>query len=224
MPSNRDNPRKPLESDDEFQSFVEHPRYGRGPRYTGLNPSTKAPFAAHWHSSRHVRIPDTAIKANGSKQNWVAGAASYAFGLSVRYYFDVRRVCRGCKRPFLFFAEEQKHWYEKLGLPLEIDCVRCCECRRKYRGANRARKRYNELLAVSKPTAVELVELVTISLDMIAAGEFSTHQRMFDQIRKWLKQLPMVSLNVKTRPELLARLKEIEKLQGLTTRRTTKKT
>ena len=151
--------------------------------------------------------------ANGSKQNWVAGANSYAYGLSIRYYFDSRRICRDCKRPFLFYAEEQKHWYEKLGIPLEINCIRCTPCRRKFRGANRARKRYSELLAVSKPSSPELMELVSISLDLIAAGEFSAHQRMFDQIRMWLNRLAKDKNQIKTRLELIERLKNIEKLQ-----------
>lgn len=211
MGSKRDRLRRVRPSDDEFQSYVEHPRYGRGPRYTGLNPSTKEPFDAHWHSDRKRRVPDTAIEADGTKQSWVIGAASYGYGLSIRYYFDDRRVCRDCKRPFLFFAKEQKHWYEKLGIPLEVDCVRCCACRRKYRGANRAKKRYSELLGESKPSASELVELVTISLDLIAEGEFSAHQKMFDRIRMWLKQLSKVSAQDKARMELTRRLTDVQK-------------
>ena len=39
------------------------------------------------------------------------------------HYFDAKRVCRKCERPFLFFAEEQKYWYEDLRFPLEADCL-----------------------------------------------------------------------------------------------------
>ena len=42
----------------------------------------------------------------------------------VTHYYDVTRTCRDCDRPFIFFAQEQKHWYEQLGLPLEADCAR----------------------------------------------------------------------------------------------------
>jgi hypothetical protein len=43
--------------------FVDHPRYGRFPEITGLNPEGN--FAngihLHWHSPLGIRIPNTAI-------------------------------------------------------------------------------------------------------------------------------------------------------------------
>ena len=210
MPPNSKGRRKTRATSDEFQAYVEHPRYGRGPRYTGFDPPAKQPFDAHWHSNKKIRVADTAIEANGSKQHWVIGARSYGFGLSVRYYFDVRRVCQDCNRPFLFFAEEQRHWYEKLRIPLEVDCIRCHNCRRKHRKHARLRKRFSELLDVSRPSASELVELVTISLDLIADGEFSAHQKMFDRIRMWLRRLSKFSSIESIRTELARRLNDLE--------------
>ncbi|MBK8270368.1 MAG: zinc-ribbon domain containing protein [Planctomycetes bacterium] len=166
-----------------------------------------------------MRIPDTAIEANGSRQKWVAGTSSYGFGLYVRYYFDVKRECRDCKRPFIFFAEEQKYWYERLGIPLEIDCVRCFGCRRKQRKIERARKRYNELFAISEPASPELIELVSLSLDMIKDGEFAAHPRTFGRIRMWLNRLSKDTSQEVERIELRNRLAEIEASQQKAMRR-----
>src|SRR5687768_13036282 len=92
----------------DFEDYVEHPRFGRGPRTTGLNPK-EIPLKTffHWHSPRGVRVDNTAIEADVARQN--------APTIGVTHYFDSRRVCRTCSRPFLFFAEEQKYWYETLG-------------------------------------------------------------------------------------------------------------
>jgi hypothetical protein len=118
--------------------------------------------------------PNTAIKADQSKQLNAPGAGWH--GATIAYYFDVRRVCRDCQRPFIFFAEEQQYWYEELALPLEVDCVRCHACRRDQRELERLRKRYNELVATPKPGPAELIELVTLSLDLIDSGAFAAHR------------------------------------------------
>ena len=110
-----------------FDDYVEHPLYGRVPRVTGLNP--KEDFGGnvflHWHSPEDVRIPNTAVQADTSKQPTAT--------VAVTHYFDSKRTCRDCQRPFLFFAEEQKYWYEELGFRLDADCIRCVECRKKHR-------------------------------------------------------------------------------------------
>lgn len=99
-----------------YSDYVEHPRFGRWPRLTELNPdATDGTVFCHWHSPPGVRVPDTAIAADVTKQS--------AATVPVTHYFDARRVCRKCERPFLFFAEEQRFWYEELGFPLEADAL-----------------------------------------------------------------------------------------------------
>ena len=40
------------------------------------------------------------------------------------------KKCRDCQRGFIFFAVEQKYWFEDLGFYVDADCVRCPECRK----------------------------------------------------------------------------------------------
>lgn len=93
----------------EFREFVTHPRYGQGPRFTGLNPendNATGRVFLHWHSPQGVRIPNTAIPADVSRQ--------VPATIPVTHYFDAKRRCADCGRAFLFFAAEQKYWYEEL--------------------------------------------------------------------------------------------------------------
>lgn len=85
------------DDDDAYADYVEHPRYGRKPRITGLNPIDGRPGAWLRWGPTDYNIPNTAIAADRSKQ---VGHAS------VTHYFDTKRRCRDCGRMFLFFAEE----------------------------------------------------------------------------------------------------------------------
>jgi hypothetical protein len=168
---------------DEFTVFVRHPRYGQRPRITGLNPETDYATGnvfLHWHSPAQCRIPNTAIAADLSRQSPAT--------IGVTHYFDVKRQCRDCDRPFLFFAEEQKHWYEELGLPLESDCVRCVDCRKKQRGLERKRERYEELFHVPERTAEQDLEMADCCLSLVEASVF--HKRQLQRVRMILKKLP----------------------------------
>lgn len=129
--------------------------------------------ALHWRSSETSRIPNTAIEADCSKQNFTT--------IPVTHYFDELRTCQGCRAPFIFFAAEQKHWYEELGFPLEADCVRCVFCRKQQQLLAQHKKRYEELFHQSNLSLGEKLEMAECCLSLIEAGLFSprktTHVR-----------------------------------------------
>ena len=108
----------------KYADYVEHPRFGKEPRLTGLD-VTDLPDGTvycHWHSPVGVRVPGTAVAADVTRQRRAT--------VHVTHYYDAKRVCRQCERPFLFFADEQKYWYEELAFPLEADCLECPPCRK----------------------------------------------------------------------------------------------
>jgi hypothetical protein len=194
--------------DDEYEAFVAHPRYGRGPRVTGLNPTrpehTKPGMPLvklHWHSGPDCRIPNTAIVADVSKQNFTT--------MPVTHYFDAKRTCQGCSRPFLFFAEEQRHWYEELGFPLDANCVRCVPCRKQEQGIAQKRQRYEELFHVPNPTDEELLEMAECCLSLIEASVFSPRQH--ERVRMLLHRVPDRPRHAKRRQKLLGRVRNLEK-------------
>lgn len=200
--------RKEKRKDKEYEAFVEHPRYGQGPRPTGLNPSMEdwtkpsGPYIKlHWHSGPDCRIPNTAIVANGSKQNFTT--------MPVSHYFDVKRTCHDCSRPFLFFAEEQKYWYEELGFPLDADCVRCVPCRKQEQGIAQKRQRYEELFHAPSLTEEESLEMAECCMSLIEASVFSPRQH--ERVRMLLNRVPDLPHHEQRRQELLARLRGREK-------------
>jgi hypothetical protein len=167
----------------EFLEYVNHPRYGQGPRITGLNPqgdNAGGSVTLHWHSPEGVRIPDTAIPAGLTRQTRAT--------IPVTHYFDAKRQCVDCGRWFIFFAAEQKFWYEELGFPLESDCIRCAVCRKKQRGLEEKRQRYEELFHVRDRTVVQEREMAECSLSLIEEGLFG--ERQLERVRYILKRLP----------------------------------
>jgi hypothetical protein len=216
--------------DDKYSQYVDHPRYGRGPRLTGLNPDPLAvDVSLHWHSTNSLeiaqrcemltgqkwphdktldfgmdckRIPNTAIAADLTLQSRAT--------VPVTHYFDVERVCRDCRRPFIFFGEEQRCWYEELGLPIESDCVRCMPCREHKRNISSNQQRYEELFHNRGRTADESLEMVACCLSLIEYSVFSRKQ--LHRVRSVLNQLPAdVSESTKARAqELMDRIRSIE--------------
>lgn len=169
--------------DEEYADYVEHPRYGRKPRFTGMNPRAAAGsrIFIHWHSPRECRIANTAVAADLARQTQGT--------VPVTHYFDVRRKCVDCGKMFIFFAEEQRHWYEELGFGLDSDCVRCVNCRKRQQGVAMARERYEELFHLPERTVEENLEMAACCLTLIESktfGRASANQirMLFNRVRK----------------------------------------
>lgn len=107
--------------------------------------------------------------------------------LHVTHYFDARRVCRKCERPFLFFAEEQKHWYEDLRFPLESDCLDCPPCRKDEQRLRAIRQKYDALLEEAARTPTATLELVECGLALVESAVFSA--KLVPKLRGLLKPL-----------------------------------
>lgn len=193
---------------DKYSDFVDHPRYGRRPNVTGLDPDYLSPkVTLHWNATnpgetakrykaltgetwpygevasrpgQGKRIPNTAVAADLKAQAWAT--------VPVTHYFDVERLCRDCNRWFIFFAEEQKHWYEELGFGLDSDCVRCVPCRKRQQGIGRLCQRYEELFHLADKTADENLEMAECCLSLIEESAFSTRQ--VERVRMLLNRIP----------------------------------
>ncbi|NKB54346.1 MAG: hypothetical protein GKR97_19405 [Rhizobiaceae bacterium] len=188
----------------EFDSFVEHPRYGRHPQITGLNPKPDFDTRVflHWASPADQRIENTAIVADLQRQSPAT--------IPVTHYFDVKRVCRDCNSPFLFFAQEQQHWYEDLEFPLESDCVRCSPCRKMQQGLVQKQARYEELFHLAQRTFDEDLEMAECCISLMEASLFGHKQ--IPRVRMILKNSkPLLTpANATVHETLLSRLVSIE--------------
>ena len=110
----------------------------------------------------------------------------------------------------MFFAEEQKFWYEELGFRLDVDCVKCTVCRKKQRGLERSRERYQELFQVSERTVEQSLEMVACCLSLVEGAVF--HHRQLQNARMMLKKIAAeVNENVQEKyGMLLSRLQLLE--------------
>ena len=144
------------------EEFVPHPRYGAQPRPSGLTISEEELRQGFWRLGRDNLFPDTALIADPSKQNFAV--------FPRRYYVDVRRVCRTCKRPFIFFAREQRYWFETLRFFVDADCVYCPTCRRESRHVQRRLRRYSDLYARPLPSRKELMFMVEDATFLLERG------------------------------------------------------
>jgi hypothetical protein len=167
---------------DSYRDYVEHPIYGQSPRVTGLNPQDDLAQGIYlgWHSPLADRIAYTAVVADQSKQ--------VSRPIQISHYYDKKRKCRDCGRLFLFFAEEQKFWYETLRFPLEADCVRCFDCRKSQQETVALRERYESLLQKPTRSENETLDLVDCGLTLIEIGIFG--DRVIERMRSLLNSVP----------------------------------
>ncbi len=129
-----------------------HPRYGGASIPSAFNATDKMVRDSFWGYKDADIFIESAIPADTSRQN----CATFPRG----YYVDVLKLCRDCKRKFIFFAREQKHWFEELGFYVDADCVRCTECRVSEKELKRVLQRYSNAIGVENPSN-EMLEALT---------------------------------------------------------------
>ena len=175
MARKRNKPGERAAVPDRYAAFAVHPRYGQGPRVTGLNPQPSSgaqpgePLTfLHWHPPARKRIPNTAVVANWRKQKFTV--------VPVTHYFDAARTCRDCGLEFIFYALEQQHWYEELGFSLDADCVRCVSCRKVDQAIAAQRRRYETLLHAPQRSDEESLDMAECCMALVEAALFSPRQ------------------------------------------------
>ena len=153
-----------------LDGLVPHPRFGTQVRARGNGVDRQTILESYWGYRGETFYPESAIPADPERQNYSAVPRGY--------YVDLLKRCRDCRRSFLFFAEEQKHWYEELGFWIDADCVRCPECRRELRSLRRHQRRYEELVGREELDDGELAELVEKALALWENGLLRDEQKL----------------------------------------------
>ena len=131
---------------------VTHPRYGSRIRPSGYNVDAATVRESFWGYKCETIFPESAIPANLQRQS----DATFPRG----WYVDVLKKCRDCRRQFIFYAEEQRHWYETLGFTIDADCVRCPICRKADQTLRRRFQRFSNAIGRTDLTDDEFITLV----------------------------------------------------------------
>jgi hypothetical protein len=160
---------------------VAHPRYGYEPMDSGSRVSAEELAHSYWgyaHSTfidRTGKVLRKGDDVGGTEYIFCASAlpadvAKQKFGVFPRrHYVDILRRCRTCGEWFLFFAREQRHWYEVLGFWIDANCVHCHDCRLRDQRLRKARARYAD--RISSASTLGDRELLTLLRDALFLTE-----------------------------------------------------
>jgi hypothetical protein len=150
--------------------IVPHSRYGDAIVPSGCTASAEEVRGSFWSYSSETIFPESAIQADTTRQNFTVFPRGY--------YVDMLRQCRTCRRPFIFFAREQQHWYEELGFYIDADCVHCPECRRSDQQLRRRFQRYSKSIGRKDIDDRDLATLVGDAVFLWQAGVLREEQRL----------------------------------------------
>lgn len=167
---------------DPLHDLVPHPRYGDAPTTSGLTIPEATIRSGHWRYRDDTLFPQSVLIADTTRQR----EALYPR----LYYVDVLRHCRACTRRFLFFAREQRYWYETLGFDISADCVHCPDCRRSQRATQRRLRRYSDMRRIAEPDAVQLRALVDDALHLFEHGVLRDVNALGQLKNRALRELP----------------------------------
>ena len=146
------------------------------------------------------RISGTAVKADPAKQ--------VSRPVPIGLYWDRDRKCVRCSKRFIFFAVEQKHWYEVLGFAVESQANHCPSCRKNLQKLARQRRCYENLVHQPKLTPEEIWEFADCVFSLIEEGLFGVGPKV--KLRSLLKRIPPELRDDPRHKEALARLQKLK--------------
>lgn len=119
------------------------------------------------HPDDRATLPADALAADSARHRTTSALVSRPV------YTPTRDRCRVCHQPFVFTADEQRHWYEVLQIPLERVRVRCRPCRaaeRRHSAANTHLGDALRALRLDPDDAAAQLAVATATLELQHAG------------------------------------------------------
>lgn len=145
-----------------MKNYVPHPRYGSQPIISDHVYSKNEIDRAHWRYAGLSYFAETAIPAETEKQNY----ADY----SRKLYVDIEETCKSCQREFIFFALEQKYWFEELKFWVDSHCIKCINCRKRDFEIKQMQIKYSNLISKIDRTAEETLIVKAIGQELFELG------------------------------------------------------
>lgn len=159
----------PNRESDLPRGIVPHPRFGDRSVPSGHDVPREIIKRCYCYDRPPV-FPESAIPADVSRQHYTVRPRLC--------YVDILKTCHKCERQFLFFAREQRHWYEELGFWVDADCVHCPECRRANHHLRRRFQRYSRLISAEAIGDEDLARLVDDAVFLFTEGVLRNEQRL----------------------------------------------
>ncbi len=188
-----------------MDKLVPHPRFRGKPPRPQLKLTEQEVRRSYWrYADAHI-FPQTALRADLSVQRYAV--------FPRQYYVDMLKSCTDCSRAFIFYAREQRYWYETLGFYIDVDCVRCTECRRKQHAAKRHMERYSDLQARDSLSRKEMMHFVDHCIFLFQQGKLKKLSHL-GRIKNAARQQIPEYAGTKTLELLLQSVRTIGELAG----------
>ena len=152
------------------KTYVTHPRYGKIPMFHGRGFTEDDITNSYWFYKHVIFFKHSAIVADISKQNYTTCPR--------KLYVDIEKRCMECDREFIFYALEQRYWYEELGFYVDADCTKCINCRNKEKYLKKKKEIYDELITKRNRTLLEIKELKNIAFELSEMGFFKNKSKL----------------------------------------------
>jgi len=165
-----------------LSNLVPHPRYGNAVRKSICVVSEKVVRESFWRYRGECIFPESAIAADTSLQVYTV--------LSRPWYVDILKKCATCGRPFLFFAEEQRYWYEFLKFTVDADCIRCSECRVSERELRERFNRFSLMTSRLQLNDEEVAQYLDDAMFLFRQGVIKDIQKLGRAKNMGLRQIP----------------------------------
>lgn len=156
-----------------------HPVYGPAPHRTGEPLPASVLVGAHFDA---IIFPQSATPVGVQLRPARFWRSSC--------YVDELRQCSQCETLYIFFAAEQRYWYEELGIPVDERPVDCYSCRFLRHEVNERVERWAKLAARPDLTRDELRNCARQAIEMIIVGEMPRSEALSSfvgRVRKHLK-------------------------------------
>lgn len=150
--------------------YVSHPRYGNAPMHQQRRYTDDDIKNSYWYYKFVTFFRNSAISADISKQNYTTCPR--------RLYVDIEKSCLECGRAFIFYALEQRYWYEELKFYIDADCRTCIDCRNKEKKVKEKTIRYEELILMKNRTIREIKELKNIASELSEIGYLKNKSKL----------------------------------------------
>lgn len=151
-----------MKSNKKHKKYVKNPRYGDEPILSQYKYSDEELKQTHWRYGSLKLIPKTVIPADINKQDYAV--------FPRRLYVDIEENCRTCKKSFIFYALEKKHWFEELGFFIDAHCIRCTHCRGKKNEIKKFHGQYQDLLKIGNRSKEETKNFKKVALELYQRG------------------------------------------------------
>lgn len=175
---------------------VVHPVYGAGPANSGIQVTADAIRRGARLYGDEEFFPGSVLVADTRRQNFAVYPKNY--------YVDVLNECLSCGAPFVFFAQEQKHWFETLRLHVATDCLSCSHCRALAIANRQPLKRLSNCAVAVASTAQQATNCVGRAVVLMGSAAM---RRAFQKLQGLavLRKRPQADLAKYPRAQGLAR-------------------